>query len=51
MDDLACAYDTSEAQKRNDYSRPRQVSDERSHKLVTLAVKAFGRLNNRQVSW
>ena len=34
-----------EARKRNHYARPGHVSfDERSHKLITLAVESFGRL-------
>ena len=39
------AASTSEARKRNHYARVGHVSfDERSHKLVTLAVQSFGRL-------
>ena len=39
------AASASDARKRNHYARARQVSfDERSHKLVTLAVESFGRL-------
>ena len=39
------AASTSEARKRNHYARVGHVSfDERSHKLVTLAVESFGRL-------
>lgn len=39
------AASTSEARKRTHYARPGHVSfDERSHKLVTLAVESFGRL-------
>ena len=39
------AASTSEARKRNHYARPGQVSfDERSYKLVALAVENFGRL-------
>ena len=39
------AASTSEERKSNHYARVGQVSfDERSHKLVTLAVESFGRL-------
>ena len=39
------AASTSEARKSNHYARVGQVSfDERSHKLVTLAVESFARL-------
>ena len=39
------AAPTSDARKRNHYARAGQASfDERSHKLVTLAVESFGRL-------
>ena len=39
------AASTSEARKRNHYARVRHASfDERSHKLVTLAVDSFGHL-------
>ena len=39
------ATSTSEARKRNHYARVGHVYfDERSHKLVTLAVESFGRL-------
>ena len=39
------AASTSEAQKRNHHARVGHVSfDERSHKLVTLAVESVGRL-------
>ena len=44
-DDDGSAASTSKARKRQHYARPRHVSfDERSHKLVTLAVESFGRL-------
>ena len=43
------AATTSEARKRNHYARVGQVSfDERSHKLVNLAVESFGRLGKER---
>ena len=45
IDQDGSAASTSEARKRNHYARGGHVSiDERSHKLVTLAVESFGRL-------
>ena len=45
------AASTSEARKRNHYARAGQVSfDERSHKLVTLAVESFGRLGKEGIN-
>ena len=44
------AASTPEAQKRDDYARPGHVSfDERIHKLVTIAVKTFGRLRREGI--
>ena len=41
------AASTSEARKREHYARVGHASfDERSHKLVTLAVESFGRLGS-----
>ena len=45
IDQDGSAASTSEARKRNHYARGGHVSiDERSHKLVTLAVESFERL-------
>lgn len=51
------AASTSEARKRNHYTRPGQASfNERGHTLVTLAMENFGRLGkgdivNPSTSW